>query len=81
MKERLLLDRVTLYSAYIAPRDIQCAAPVVTYLAYSGLTIRNRTTVAARVTANPTTIKLLVEITFANVFVDNVAQGWHEAPL
>ncbi len=80
MEERLFLDGIALHSADITPGHIECAALVVPHLADAGLTIGNGAAVTAGVAAHAVAIELLVEITLADVLVNDVAEGGHGEP-
>jgi hypothetical protein len=73
MKEGLFLDWIALDAAHIAPRDIEGSALVVADLANSGLLVRDLATMPTGKTPNPLAVELLVELTLANVFVNDLA--------
>jgi hypothetical protein len=81
MKKRLLLDRIALHSAHVAPGDIQGAALVIADLANPRLAFRNGTAMSAGITPNPIVLEFFVQITFANVLVNDVAKSRHAKPL
>src|SRR5579872_3012647 len=77
VKERLLLDGITLHAADVSPRYIQRAAAVVPHFANAGLSLRDGAAMPACVTADAVAIKFLVKIAFAHLLVDNFAQCSH----
>ena len=81
MEKRLLFDRVTLDSGDIAPGNVERAAVVEANLADTGLSIGNRTAVAAGIAAHPIAIQLFPQsrVAFADALVSrqNVAQRGH----
>jgi hypothetical protein len=79
MKEGLLLNRIALYPAGISPRNQQYSATIKTNLANSWLSIRDRAAVTAGETPDTIAIKLLVQVAFANILVNDFAKGRHEA--
>src|SRR5271155_3900851 len=81
MKERLFLDGITLHAAHIAPGHVKGSTLVVTNLADSGLAVGNGAAMAAGIAAHAIAVEFLVEITFSNVLVQDVAQGGHVEPL
>jgi hypothetical protein len=81
MEEGLLLDGIALHSADISPRHVERASLVVAYFANSGLTVGNRTAVAAGIAAHPVAIESLVQITLTDVLVNDVAKSRHRKPL
>jgi hypothetical protein len=81
MEERLLLDGIALHPAHISPRHVERARLVVAYLANSGLTVGDGTAMTAGVAAHPIAIEFLVQITFTDVLVNDVAKGRHGKPL
>src|SRR5215472_1348330 len=81
MEEGLLLDGVALHASHIAPRHIKRAALVETHLAYAGLAFRDGATVSACVAANAVAIEFLVELSLANILVQQIAQGGQAEPL
>jgi len=80
VEERLFLDGITLYAAYISPWHVKCPTLVETYFTDTRLAVRNRTTVATRITANAIAVQFLVQITFANLPVENFPQRGHRTP-
>jgi len=81
MKERLLFNRIALYSAHISPRHIEFAAFVEPYLADARLSLGDRAAVSAGVAAHPVAIDFLVQISLADVLIHEIAQGRHGEPL
>jgi hypothetical protein len=73
VKERLLLNGIALHAAHISPGHVESATLVVAHLADTGLAIGNRTAMATGVTTHAIAVELLVEFTFADVLVNNVA--------
>ena len=77
----LLLDRVTLHSGDIAPGNVERAAVVEADLADTGLSLGNRATVAAGITADTIAIQFFPKsrVAFADAVVSrqNVVQGSH----
>ena len=80
VKEGLLLDRIALHSADVAPRHVKSTALVVTDFADARLAIGNRATVTAGIAAHPVSVQLLVELALTNVLVDDVAKRGHGRP-
>jgi hypothetical protein len=60
MEERLLLNRVTLHPAYIAPRDVECSLTVEAHFADPGLPIGNGAAVSTGVAPHAVAIDLFV---------------------
>jgi len=79
MKERLLLDRIALHSARVSPRNQQYSPTIKTNLANTWLSIGDGATVTAGKTPDTIAIKLLVEIAFADILVNDFAKGRHDA--
>jgi hypothetical protein len=79
MEKRLLLDRIALHSADIAPRNVESPAAVEANFADARLSVGNRAAVSAGVTAYAVTIELLdqVGVGFSNALIQNVAEGRH----
>jgi hypothetical protein len=77
VKKRLLLDGIALHAAYVAPGNVEGATLVVANLANPGLALRNRTAVSTGVAVDTVAIELLVQLTFAHVLVDDLAQSGH----
>src|SRR5215469_7521490 len=77
MEERLLLDRITLHTGGVSPRDIERAAAVVADFADSGLAVGNGAAMAAREAADSVVVESFVEsrFGFADSLVEDVAQG------
>ena len=78
VKEWLLFDWIALHAAHVSPRHVESAAPVVTHLANSRLTLWNWTAVSTGKTAHSIAIEFLVKIALTHILVNDVAQGWHE---
>jgi hypothetical protein len=57
MEKWLLLDRIALHAAHVAPGNVKFPSAVVANLANSGLTLRNGTTMSAGKAPNPTAIQ------------------------
>ena len=81
MEEGLLLDRITLHSARVSPRNVEPAATIEANLADSGLSVRNGAAVSAGKTADAVIAEAFDEqwIGFADSLVEDVAQGGHGA--
>src|SRR5947207_15924597 len=77
VKERLLLDGLALDAADIAPGYIQGAALVVADFANAGLPLGDRAAMSAGEAAHAIAVELFVQLAFADVFVDDVAEGCH----
>src|SRR4029077_13925907 len=77
MEEGLLLDRIALHAADIAPRDVEGSATVVTDLTYTGLPVGDRATMSACVATNTVAIQLLVELTLAHLLIDDFTKSGH----
>jgi hypothetical protein len=77
VKERLLLDRVTLGSGSVSPGDVERAAAIVADFADAGLAFGDGAAVAAGEAAHAVVLKLLVKtgISLADSFVENTAEG------
>src|SRR5713226_3641483 len=80
VEERLFLYGIALHAAHVAPRHVESSAAVVTDLADARLTIGDRAAVAAGVTAHTVAVELLIQLAFADMFVNNVAQCGHRKP-
>ena len=84
VEERLLLDRIALHAADVAPRHVEMSAAVVAHLAHAGLSIRNRTLVPAGIAAYSV---LIVELLhklgrrFAHILIEDLLQGGHNSPV
>jgi hypothetical protein len=83
VKKWLLLDRVALSSGGVSPRDIERAIAVVADLAHAGLAFGDGAAVSAGEAAHAVVFELFVKggIGFANVLVENTAEGAHGGPL
>ena len=77
VKERLLLNRITLNAANVAPRDHQAAVAVIADLADTNRAFRQRTAVAAGITPQPTVGKHIVEVAFAGFARQDISEGRH----
>jgi hypothetical protein len=79
MEERLLLDRIALYSSDISPRDVELSTTVEAHLADTGLTVWDWATVSAGVATHAIVIELLdqVGICLSNALIEDVAEGGH----
>ena len=79
VEEWLLLDGITLGSGNVSPGNVERAAAVVAHFADAGLAVGDGTAVAARETANPAMVELLVQarVGFMNSFVEKTAKGGH----
>jgi hypothetical protein len=79
----LLLDGITLGSGSVSPRNIERAAAVVADFAHAGLAFGNRAAVSAGEAAHAVVLELFVKsgIGFADVLVENTAEGAHGGPL
>src|SRR5690242_18577923 len=82
MEKRLLLDRIALHAAYIAPGDIEITPTVEAHLAHATLPLGNGAAVSAGKAAHPVTVQLFVKFGggFGDVLVQDVAQGRHSSP-
>ena len=65
VEERLLLDGIALHAADVAPRHAQASAVVETHLADADGPVRQRTAMAARVTAEAAIGKPVVQLALA----------------
>jgi hypothetical protein len=81
MEEWLLLNRVALHSADIAPRHVKLPALVVANLANTGLTFGNGATVSAGKAADSIAFDFLVQLAFADVLIKDFAQRRQLKPL
>ena len=77
VKEWLLLDRITLNAAHIAPGNEQTSAFVEPHLADANRALRQRTAVAARVAAQPAVRQPLVQFAFARLVREHLSQCGH----
>ena len=79
MEERLLLNRIALHSANVAPRNIKSPATVVANFANAGLSVGYRATVSAGITAHTIAIKLFNEVGvgLSNTRIEDVAERGH----
>src|SRR5438270_14070946 len=75
VKEGLLLDRVALHAAYVSPRHVQCPGLVVADFTHPRLALWNRTAVSAGVTTHAPAVNLLVEVSLADVLIQDVTKG------
>ena len=80
MEEWLLLDRIALNSANVAPGNVEFPASVEANFTHAGLAIGNRAAVSAGKAAQPVVIEFLNQagISLANVIVQNFAEGAHD---
>ena len=74
VKERLLLDRIALHAADVAPRHAQPAALVEAHLADADRALRQRAAVAARVAAQPAVRQRVVELALARFAREHLSQ-------
>ncbi len=76
MEEWLLLDRIALHARNVSVGNIKLAAAIEADLANSGLTLVNRATVSAGITADSFALDRLPKraIALANMLIENVAQ-------
>ena len=79
MEEGLLFDGIALHASHVAPGHIQSAAAVIADLTDAGLAFRDGAAVPARVTADTVAIELFVELSFAYVLIDDIAQSGHSS--
>lgn len=81
MEEWLLLDGIALHSGNVAVGNVERAAVIEANLADAGLSVGNRATVTAGITADAIAIELFPEsgIAFADAGVgrQDVTQGGH----
>ena len=77
VKKRLLLDGIALDPADVSPRHIESTAAVVAHFADSGLPLRDGAAMAAGITAHPIAIELLIQVAFAHLLVDDIAERGH----
>src|SRR5438105_15443830 len=75
VKERRRLDVMALDAEHIAPGYMQGAALVVADFANAGLPLGNRAAMSAGEAAHAIAVELFVQLAFADVFVDDVAEG------
>src|SRR5207245_9927270 len=71
----LRLDGIAMDAANIAPGYSQGAALVVADFANAGLPLGNRSAMSAGEAAHAIAVELFVQLAFADVFVDDVAEG------
>src|SRR5690242_4905034 len=81
VEEGLLLDGIALHAANVSPGHIELAALVVADLADSGLALKNRTAMPAGEATDAMVVDFLVQISFANIFIHDIAKGRHELPI
>jgi hypothetical protein len=79
VKERLLLDGITLRSGNVSPGDVEFSTAVVANLADAGLTLEDGTAMSAGKAADAIFVEGLVEVRigFANSIIENGAKGGH----
>ena len=78
MEEGLLLDRIALDAADIAPGYIERSSPVVPDFADPRLAVGDGAAMSAGVAAHAVAIEFLIEVSLANFLIDDLAQGWHK---
>ena len=76
-----LCDRVALYSAGVAPGNVQGPASVIANLADTRLALCDRTAVTAGKTAHAVAVKSLVKFALADTFVNDIPQRRHTTQL
>lgn len=81
MEERLLLNGVALHAADVSPWHVELAATIEADFADSGLAFGNGTTVTAGKTAYAVALDRLVEHAFADVLIEDFAEGGQREPL
>jgi hypothetical protein len=79
MEEWFFFYRVTLHSANVAPRHVEGSGPVETDFADSSLTFWNGTAMSTGVAANAIAIDGFVEFAFADVLIEDFAEGGHRS--
>src|SRR5215813_12987677 len=77
MKKWLLLDRVALHAADVAPGYVQLPIAVEAYLAHADRTVGERATMSARVTAEPAVRQSFVQIAFTRFAREHLSQRCH----
>jgi len=77
MKKWFLLDGIALHSADITPWHVELPALVIADFANPGLSFSNGTAVSAGEAANAIALNRFPQPTFADVLVQNVAEGRH----
>ena len=77
VEERLLFNGIALHAADVSPGNIKLSSLIEANFADAGLCVGDGTTVSAGETAHAITIKFFVKLTFANVFVEDLAKGGH----
>jgi len=77
MEKRLLLNRIALHSAHVAPGNVELSTEVVAHFAYTRLPLGNRTAVPAGKAPHSIAINFLVQIAFADLLIEDFAQGRH----
>ena len=78
VEERLLLDRIALHAADVAPRHAQRSALVEAHLADADRAFGQRTAVAAGVALQAPVIEHPVELAFASFSREHLSQRRHE---
>ena len=79
VEERLLLDRIALHAADVAPRHQQPAALVEAHLADADRALGQRTAVAARVAAQPAVGQRVVQLALARLAREHLSQCGHRS--
>ena len=74
MEEGLLFDRVALHAAHVAPGHVELAAAIEADLADARQAVGDGTAVAAREATHAVSVKLFVEVSLADVRVQNFAK-------
>ena len=75
MEKWFLLDGIALHSAHVAPRNVKLSTLVVTNLANTCLPFCDWATVSACVATQPIAFDGFVQFAFADVLIQNFAQG------
>ena len=77
VKKRLLLHWIALHAADVSPGYIQLAAAIEANFADTELAFGNRAAMATGVAAHPVAIEFFVEIAFADILLEQLAEGSH----
>jgi hypothetical protein len=75
VKKRLLLNRIALHAADVAPRDVQLAALVETDFTHADGTLGQRTAMAAREAPKSPVRQPFVELAFPRFAPENLGEG------
>jgi hypothetical protein len=80
VEKRLLFDGIALHATHVSPRDIELATAIEADFANAQLPFGYRTAVSAGIAADTVAIKFLVEVSLADVLVQEIAKGRQGTP-